>query len=401
MVDNQYYYVVESAKGGAGKTTFSLLLALLLAEKCKRAREENPDKPAGVCLLDIDILGTALQKLLFNDPDISDADELPLRINGYNYILNNRSDNPENDYAASDGRVMFLNGKIEKSVHDDSKRFLLKVSVRKLSAKDVRVEGNRVFTPPEQVFYLGMCSPYYQHKAKYRIIHSNPHAAAKTHYDIFAGGLYHLLKEKIKKETGNNVNRVIIDMPPGADGYPAGVMDALTRLKKEDDDKKKNERCINIIRFIVLTGDIGQTEATLEYINDLCDTNDSYSPFPPFDKLVVVINEIGAGLDRVLLDKRANTIFQKLVAKFKSLANKSIYNSNFHERLMFMAVRNLRDYLAVCYGEGIDDFHDGYWPDEMFSPSLKFYTVNNAFVPALEDIQADEFLKRLEQKDEK
>src|SRR5699024_4575171 len=56
------YNIIDSVKGGCGKTTFSLMLSLLLDDHYKEKR--NNDE-LNVCLIDMDIQGSALAYLLF------------------------------------------------------------------------------------------------------------------------------------------------------------------------------------------------------------------------------------------------------------------------------------------------------------------------------------------------
>ena len=56
------YNIVDSVKGGSGKTTFALMLSLLLDKKLTESRENGE---SSVCLVDMDIQGSALLYLLF------------------------------------------------------------------------------------------------------------------------------------------------------------------------------------------------------------------------------------------------------------------------------------------------------------------------------------------------
>ena len=65
------YNIVDSVKGGCGKSTFSIFLALTLdADRYNELMKEEKEVdmfPPEVCLIDMDLQGTALAYLLFGE----------------------------------------------------------------------------------------------------------------------------------------------------------------------------------------------------------------------------------------------------------------------------------------------------------------------------------------------
>ena len=58
------YNIVQSVKGGCGKTTFSIMLAGFLGKK------ENRDECGKTCLVDADFQGTSLIHLFIHDENL-------------------------------------------------------------------------------------------------------------------------------------------------------------------------------------------------------------------------------------------------------------------------------------------------------------------------------------------
>lgn len=71
VAKGKIYNIIDSVKGGCGKTTFGIMLSLLL-DKYRTKKKNNGETMA--CMVDVDIQGSALLYLLFGKTYIVPAD---------------------------------------------------------------------------------------------------------------------------------------------------------------------------------------------------------------------------------------------------------------------------------------------------------------------------------------
>lgn len=220
--------MVDSIKGGCGKTTFSIMLAQFL---------QNTNKTKGiedrVCLLDFDFLGTGLAHLFF-------AESLKKFVPDYEYIT-----------------------KIIRGFDVGDKQYLYDCKI--------------VDTP----FLVGFGDPNYRKKEAY-YISSKLNYTPIIHYGIFRDGIRRMLKDSLESQIDKPVESVVLDMSPGVDAYSQVVKDCLFDKRHntflDSDDKKY---------YFLMTGiDNSQLYAAANYFQEFM-----YGEDNSMDRLFIVLND--------------------------------------------------------------------------------------------------------------
>lgn len=219
------YNIVDSVKGGSGKTTFALMLSLLLDNKLTGSRKNNETSS---CLIDMDIQGSALLYLLY----------------GKSFL------NGETDKEMAE-RIAYLNDRVV-AVGEESN--MKRNYVNPFFFRDKETSGPRT----DVIF----SDPRTESKKKFRSM-SNQNYSPEVLYSTYRMGLGNMLSNL--KGMKEYVHRhVIFDMPPNADGYSDAVYDVM--LKKEYSVMEEDDKC-NL--FFMVTMDMGQRSATMDYFFEL------------------------------------------------------------------------------------------------------------------------------------
>lgn len=237
------YNIIDSVKGGSGKTTFSIMLSLLLDNKLTELRNNNE---TSTCLIDMDIQGSALLYLLY----------------GKSY-LDGESDKKKED------RIKFLN---ERVIAVGEENGLKENYANSFCFKDKASSGPRT----DVIFG----DPRTESKKKFRSM-SNQNYSPEVLYSTYRMGLANMLAN-LKGTEKYAYRQVIFDMPPNADGYSDAVYDVI--LKKDYSVMKKYDKC-NL--FLISTLDTGQRLATLDYFFELAASEN----FQKVNKIFFVFND--------------------------------------------------------------------------------------------------------------
>lgn len=232
------YNIVDSVKGGSGKTTFAITLSIILN---RYLNESSINKETSSCLIDMDIQGTALLYLLYGKTFL----DIPEK---------------EKDFKFLNDRVIAV-GEDEET----AKKFIYPFCFEKSS---------------ENYFDVIFCDPRTESKKKFRSM-SNQNYSPEVLYSTFRMGLANMLSG-MKRQNPYNYSQIIFDMPPNADGYSDAVYDIM--LKKDYSVLGKEDAC-NL--FLLHTLDMGQRQATLDYFSELA----SLENFHKFNKIFFVFND--------------------------------------------------------------------------------------------------------------
>lgn len=195
------YNFVNSIKGGCGKTTFSILLVNLLQGS------ENKK----TLLIDMDLQGTAMQKLLLGN--------------------DKKEDN-----------IRYLNE-----------------AIRECESLDKYIYTKDLWNGVELSVILA--DPNVEKKKKYRPT-STMNYNTVVQYQVFRGGF----SECLNKLDDFNYANIIFDMPPNYDGYSNAAYECI-RKKADENDK------VNL--FYVTGLDNGQVSATMDEIVDVLNNQDN------------------------------------------------------------------------------------------------------------------------------
>ncbi len=234
------YNLVNSVKGGCGKTTFSVMLTYYLGEfgeEEKEKKEEEKQKEQ-VLLIDADLLGTSMQVLFYGNADGSG--EKGLYTNDVVDGVKERSENFIRKVALENGRV-------------------LNIIFSSMKAED------------RDKFRSGRYAGY----------------APVVKHSIFRTGMRELISHSKRTEDGE-VKHFIFDMPPNSDGFADTMMECVF-TKKHSDVGTEDKRNL----FIMVGPDWGHTEATIPELRNVLARNDELMP----DRMFIVFNNASAATE--------------------------------------------------------------------------------------------------------
>lgn len=230
------YNIIDSVKGGCGKTTFAITLSIVLNHYLTGS---SFNKETSSCLIDMDIQGSALLYLLY----------------GKTFL-----DREEKEFKFLNDRVIAV-GENKETAKNFINPFCFKEDSQ-----------NR--------FDVIFCDPRTESKKKFRSM-SNQNYSPEVLYSTFRMGLANMLSG-MKGQSPYNYSQIIFDMPPNADGYSDAVYDIL--LKNDYSILEKGDAC-NL--FLLHTLDRGQMQATLDYFSELALSEN----FHKLNKIFFVFND--------------------------------------------------------------------------------------------------------------
>lgn len=227
------FNIIDSVKGGSGKTSLSLMLSL--------AAQSAAGEQSGCCslLLDMDMQGSALKHLLFDDPrgkgpPAHEAQCLPLNMAKHTLndaILEYYRKEPV-DFIS---RPIFYLSDIVNSTGDGAEE----------------VSSLQILT--------AMASSKLEDRERFRAV-SRMNYSFQITYDAFHSGLKTILKDRnLKSYQAGPLQYVIFDMPPNSNGYSDCVPDLLlSQDKKITGDYPTNY-------FELMTLDRSHIQATMDW----------------------------------------------------------------------------------------------------------------------------------------
>ena len=321
------YNIIDSVKGGCGKTTFSLILSLLLDDHYKENR--NNDE-SNVCLIDMDIQGSALAYLLF----------------GGNYFQDEKK---WNTFKFLNDRIVAVGDSREETEEYMHRfRFGDKTEDGKKAEKEKKIEDCK--GPGIDVIFS---DPRPKIKKKYRSL-SNQNYSPEVLYSTYRMGLANMLS-KLDEEKPYLHQYVNFDMPPNSDAYSDSVYDVL--LKKEYTIMKDGDVC-NL--FLLQTVDKGQIKATLDYFDELVSSEN----FQKINKIFFVFND--------WLDfEEGKDFFNEAVSTVKdNLKNCQLFKK-IRDNIYFIGLNFNKEYYRLCtQNDGIRNLE---MPKNMLYP-IKYIT---------------------------
>lgn len=213
------FYVVDSVKGGCGKTATAIWKSLELA-----STKENK-----VCYIDMDILGTSLETYL---------------------------------QISIDAEAKYLSELFSKSNAVKCERCIKKQKFIKENYEVIKEKTVEVNYDKESLIEIGMIisSPNETDKKMFKP-NIMTHYVYHIDYDFFARKL-EILFDELEK---GGYTHMVIDMPPNSDPYTDSVFDILLNRKNSSKD-------VNLI--IVSLFDRSHVEANLKWIEDRVQSGD-------------------------------------------------------------------------------------------------------------------------------
>ena len=285
MKKGKFYHVIDSIKGGCGKTTFSIMLTEYL--------ERKTDANDHACLLDVDFLGTGMHALFMGEGLVANYKESHI----------------------------FLTDKIRKPGYS-AKMFVCRAEVE------------------ERKLYVAFSDPGYRAKQEYRLT-SRSNYTPIVKYGVFRAGIHSILAgNKLEEEIEGNVKDIVLDMSPGCDAYSESIKDCIFDKKYSNYLGEKD--CCNY--YLMLGLDASHVSAAKEYLRDFMES-DGKNPhriFVVFNDIMQIIEGSKPGEDPLNHYDGLKKEFERMLDKYDaSIKNKIFflvlhpfreYASNTHRR---------------------------------------------------------------------
>lgn len=284
------YYVIDSIKGGCGKTTFAIMLTRFLEDFYEKEKEKEK-KRKRACLLDVDFLGTGLINI---------------------FLSKERQERFKNDY-------FYITQKI-RNYQSDRKKYIY----------PCEVDGNELL--------VGFGDPDYGRKTGYHLMSEFNHVPVIS-YGIFRKGVRDILDEDgdgLETQIDGTVESVILDMSPSVDAFSETVKDSLF---------DKRNRVVSaeskVYYFLMLGIDSSHIAATRNYFKSfIC--SDNKVP----DKIFVVIND-PLKMGKAISESEGGeekTIYDAATASFKNELLQGVVSQEIEDRIFFLVSNQFDDY---------------------------------------------------------
>lgn len=366
VAEGKIYNIIDSVKGGCGKTTFGIMLSLLL-DKYRTEKKNNGETVA--CMVDVDIQGSALLYLLF----------------GKTYI----DRETDNNFKFLNDRVIAV-GQTEGSSMEYVHRFTFKAPEKAQSEEKETKEGDspKVAEDRRPWFDVVFCDPRSEGKKKFRSL-SNQNYSPEVLYSTYRMGMASMVAN-LKRQKEYQHRYIVFDMPPNSDGYSDSVYDIL--LKKEYTIMEEKDVC-NL--FLIQTVDYGQRQATLEYLKELSTTEN----FKKINKIFLVFNDW-------LNYRSGDSLFEDAISHMKSeLKN---IDEKLYKKIFFIGLNFNEKYYRLCTQN--DGIRNQEMPEGLMEPINYIKNIegedlililkkeNGEVVTDVEMTQAEKFIRVLEKK---
>lgn len=315
------YNIVDSVKGGCGKTTFSILLSLIADKFKTEGREGNA---TNTCLIDMDIQGSALLYQLFGRTYYEDIEKRK-----YHKCLNDRI-------------VRFDNYDIANTDYIYQFRF-----------KDYEIN--------QSCFDVICCDPSQEEKSKYRSM-SNQNYSPEVLYSTFRMGLIDMLST-MKMERPYLHKYIVFDMPPNADGYSDAVYDVMLKKDysvKEEEGEGKKDSC-NL--FLLQTLDMGQRNATLEYFRQFTEKEN----FQKINRVFFVFNNLLLSVDKN--EEKDINQWQNAIGAVRNFCRQCKFDDDIKNKIYFIGLGFNREYCDLCSQQ--DGIRNAVMPKDLLE-SIRF-----------------------------
>lgn len=266
--------IVDSVKGGCGKTTISLKNVIRAFEESteENGKKENPKTK--VCLVDFDLLGSSIETFLTgkttdfleNDSNANqDNDSGADQDNGF-------GENQENDYDANQENInKILNPGIHSGINVSGLSF--KISNKKKSKFYLNDYFNgKVLNYREFLTNVSIVDDNGIEQYRFDLLMSNPHQEQKNMFKVTAENQF--IEQLDYKYFGNKIikliemlnsaeyTHIIFDMPPNSDSYTDILFDILYQHKCPF----SNGCLIKPELLVVSSLDIAHFNANLEWL---------------------------------------------------------------------------------------------------------------------------------------
>lgn len=297
------YIIVNSVKGGCGKSSISLRTAIDLALETKKIKEPGMKKKKAVytnnvLVIDMDILGSSLRTFVTGQ-QANDADK-DYEIKGDTLTIGST--------PISDARwlIPFKNSEdasIEQEFCSDELCFTDLFYKKYDEWKDKEIEIPFCVCPDKKaskknpMLHIAFSSEDPNVKNRFRTQKSNNYTLnvnVRYYEEILRKYIKYLGKKALSN--GKSATHVIFDMPPNSDPYSECVYSILLKILNEDIQKgKEGDNTVEL--RLVSSCDLAHISANLSWVKNMFEKNGWQYCVP--SELVFVINDI-TGAAKVL-----------------------------------------------------------------------------------------------------
>lgn len=348
------FNIIDSVKGGSGKTSLSLMLTLAAQ---RYIQKENPTADAGKIrhslLMDMDMQGSSLAYLLFEN---SKADQ-----DGGNE--SNRA-----PCTLNDAILRYYRRKAPQFI--STPEFFFSNDLGGVpSNPEEPTEGGE--TPKNSYkIAVALASTKMLERDRFRAV-SRMNYSSQITYDAFGAGLRAVLKaSNLNSYLPDRLEYVFFDMPPNSNGYSDCVLDLLLSGAQEkptiDLEYPRNY-------FELMTLDCGHISATLDWFEQFV-TQGQYR-FP--DHFFFVFNNVPPNISRMEYNEAENhfndVYLREAVAMIQERLNILKLVDSDRNRVYFVGVSYQEEYLKRCCSAGslLSSVSSGQLSTEMLTP-IKF-----------------------------
>ena len=301
------FNVIDSVKGGSGKSSLSLMLALACSNKFSSLDDARNGK-INAYLLDMDFQGSAFSHLIFG--------QSALGCNGQ--------------------AEQYINEKILSYYRYSNKKY---ISNPIFQLGDIKSGMSKDELIPEYYnIAASLASPHSNDRARFKAV-SRLNYSLQITYSTFYAGLKKLISS-IDLDFANvqSPEYILFDMPPNSNGYSDAVLDILFGDKKD----KPKDATLNY--FELMTFDNGHIDATMRWFESF--VKDEKYNFP--DHFFFVFNNVPPSISNFastqdeLLTETLLRVQKKILDIMRSA------HSDLLERIYLVGISYQADYLKTC-----------------------------------------------------
>lgn len=292
---NISYNIIDSIKGGSGKTSLSLMLAMAVQHEIKC-------NPSQTLVLDMDMQGSALSRMLFGQTA-----------------------------PGKGGRAeQFLDQRILSYYSKSSKNFISSPRFKLFNKESPSVAADEI------EISVATASPDMEDRAVFRA-NSRLNYSSQITYTAFTAGLREVLSG-LNKFCCVPPMYVFFDMPPNSNGYSDSVLELL--LQDDGEMRNKQESVCNY--FALTTLDRSHMNATLSWFESF--VNDKYN-FP--DLFFFTFNNVPSEIAPMAEE---NSLVEEAIRYMSSKVRKIMRNmrEGYLDRVYFLGIHYQLEYLKAC-----------------------------------------------------
>lgn len=315
-------HIVHSMKGGCGKSTCALFMALKAA-----CGQDIKDRSPHVLYVDADFKGSAMMKILFRVEKSEDMNVISQNERQGGLISGGTGDDkadssglqhifavPDN-YCADKTLSNYLNGSPLTAPDIIFRSCSYSETEKKKTGEDAE-PGKEIYINGFVDFILSSASA--ESKDWFRYMPGK--IAAGIYCVRMETLLWSILKMgKINKEQRGTYSDIVIDMPPGYDEYSDILLDILRDIAKSEDD-------IRLCYYGVTTEDLGHRALTEDNLNKMMSYTEKYKPFFSVNLVLSAVSSA----DFAEFTQSEKEVFSKWI-KREGNANGKVYEIKYSE----------------------------------------------------------------------